>query len=291
MNRVFPANEDWFKVLLSNKEHSQKQQKLLDWYRETDTEFGKIVNDRVGKHYNHELPTPLTSMAVECANDYLKQLLATKLNTEFQRQWLIPSVQSINLLEIPIESEQFITLSSHFRYRVVLHLNVPYPVKYQPNGKCVLSFNWHGPEKFNEPMYGNLTVFVKSGYDTTGEYYWQIKRDYVQQMTVNRLQAYQSYMREYKDKPFYQKWFSHPMTEDEWKKTNQFRLLKGSALDRVNDPRVLDFLDHDQFSEEELMIKLQDKMSLMEEAFNVLWHDCLLYPKIEFHDEQMKVEL
>ena len=290
MQQVMPDGNAWFDALLVNHQRTDKERKLLSWYRDIDQQYGKYMKEKFGNHYMISHPTPLTTMAAHQATDYLNSLLETKLSLS-QREILKPFVTSTDQLSIPVEKPLFITLSNYFRYRIGLQLNLPNSLTQVATGNVEIDFAWQNFLKLPENAYANVTVKVLSGYDTTADYYWQVKRDYVQQVMVNKLKAYQGYMQEYEEKPFYEKWFDKPMDMNAWTKANEHRKLAGSRLDKLNDPRVVDFLDHDQMSEDELMTRVEDQVSDLEKGFNILWHDCLHYPVLNFHNAQMVIEV
>lgn len=278
-------NEAWFNALLVNQPNSQKLQRKLAWYYDTDEEYALLMKKFYGDAYRTPLPRLLTIQAARLATKFLSQRLSKR-----QREFLTPTVASPDMLTLNVDRVRLITLSNHFRYRVALQLNLPRPLTRSATGKVEIPLFWHQRQFKLAQEYGNVTVLVLSGYDTTAKYFWTIRRDYVQQVMQSRLQAYQYYKQVYDDKPFYQKWFKQPLTIDKWEQNNQYRLIKGNQLDNLSDPRVVDFLDHDQISEEELMINLERDIQEMEQAFNACWHDCLQFPAIKFHSAHMKVK-
>ena len=288
-------------LLKNNAGVKARQQKMLSDCQSIDRQFSQQLSYQTAgllqMTFEEQAMRYFKRQVADLADDDLNNLMRQFMPLSLVH--LTDGDRWISKVTIPTSFKQLVVLDSDLSFWVEFQLNLPKQLakQFSGNSQVNVPVKWHADDRLPIDQitnwYGNVKVKVLSGFDGSADYYWDQAsglRDYqMAQRIVNKINAYASYKLAYANLSWFEKWFTSELSMKDWEqqtKSQQVDLKRNYC--RVNDPKVVDVLAHSSGFQKDFKRKALPLVDEWQRAFQLVWHDVLNYPEIQFHQANIE---
>ena len=288
-------------LLKNNAGVKARQQKMLSDCQSIDRQFSQQLSYQTAgllqMTFEEQAMRYFKRQVADLADDDLNNLMRQFMPLSLVH--LTDGDRWISKVTIPTSFKQLVVLDSDLSFWVEFQLNLPKQLakRFSGNSQVNVPVKWHTDDRLPidriTNWYGNVKVKVLSGFDGSADYYWDQAsglRDYqMAQRIVNKINAYASYKLAYANLSWFEKWFTRELSMKDWEqqtKSQQVDLKRNYC--RVNDPKVVDVLAHSSGFQKDFKRKALPLVDEWQRAFQLVWHDVLNYPEIQFHQANIE---